>query len=78
MEYHETIPKFSKFQLRTKNVRKTKAPEWNEQFCFPGNYPSLCQTINIQVVATDIMSSGCYAMAEIHLDEICDDGYDLC
>lgn len=33
--------------------------------------------MTIQVMATDIMSSSCYASAEIHLDEICDDGYGL-
>lgn len=65
------------FQLRTKNVRNTRTPEWNEQFCFPGNYPSLCQTMTIQVMTTDIISSSCYALAEIYLDEICDDGFGL-
>lgn len=33
--------------------------------------------MTIQVMTTDIISSNCYAMAEIHLDEICDDGYGL-
>lgn len=61
------------FQLRTKTIQNTQTPEWNEQFCFPGNYPSLCQTMTIQVMK----SSSCYAMAEIYLDEICDDGFGL-
>ncbi|XP_037045765.1 otoferlin [Bradysia coprophila] len=59
--------------LRTKMIRNTQTPEWNEQFCFPGNYPSLCQTMTIQVMK----SSSYYAMAEIYLDEICDDGFEL-
>lgn len=58
-------------------MKNTKTPEWNEQFCFPGNFPSLCQTMTIQVMSNDILSSSCYALAEIHLDEICDDGYGL-
>lgn len=57
--------------MKTRKLPKnTNEPEWNECICFPGTFPSLCQTFIVQLLVVEKCSTRCYGDFEIHFSDM--------
>lgn len=58
-------------QIKTRKLPKnTNEPEWNERICFPGTFPSLCQTFIVQLMCVEKCSTRCYGDFEINFSDM--------
>lgn len=55
---------------KSKPSKNTKTPEWNEQISFYWFYPSLCETLMIQIMSNECCSVKCVSSVEIHFSDI--------
>lgn len=62
--------RFHPFKGKTKVAKNTQDPCWNQEICFVWCYPSLAQTLVIQLLMHEHLQWKCMAEYELHFNEI--------